>query len=193
MKRYEHILCHIPNMLTTLRVGLVPFFVWQMLEGNTLNAALILVASGLTDMLDGNIARHFHWISDYGKAVDPMADKLTSIAVCICLAMRIPRLWFLFTVIIIKDAIMLICGVYFHKGGVKLEGAQWQGKVATIVFYVVMAILVLFPDLPQIAVTIMVALAAGSALIAGLMYLPLLGKYLKARKKNTPEQNEQNA
>lgn len=171
MKRYDHLLCHIPNMLSNLRIGMVPFFVWQMLEGNTLNAAFILVASGITDMLDGYLARRFNWISEIGKALDPMADKLTTIAVCFCLMMRLPQFWIFFVIMMIKDSIMLFTGVYLHKKGHKFEGAQWYGKVATIVFYVVMAILIFFPDLTEGATAALVILAAGSALMAGLLYL----------------------
>ena len=97
---------HIPNILSGLRIVMIPFFIWQMLVGNTLAAGLILVASGLTDTLDGNLARHFGWVSDLGKVLDPVADKLTQTAVSVCLMIRIPELWFFFAILIIKDLIM---------------------------------------------------------------------------------------
>lgn len=189
MKRYNHLLCHIPNMLSNLRIGMVPFFAWQMMEGNTLNAAVILVASGLTDMLDGYLARRFHWISDIGKALDPMADKLTTIAVCFCLMLRIPRLWFLFAFMMVKDTVMLFCGIYLHKSGKKIEGARWFGKVATIVFYVVMGLLIFFPDLSQGTITILVALAAGCAFMAALLYLRQAIVDTFSQKSKKQEQN----
>ena len=81
---------HIPNILSSLRIVMIPFFVWQMLTGNMLSAGLILLASGITDTLDGQLARHFGWISDLGKILDPFADKLTQTAVSVCFIIRFP-------------------------------------------------------------------------------------------------------
>ena len=173
----------IPNLLTGLRIILIPFFVWQMVAGNTLTAGLILLASGLTDTLDGNLARHFGWVSDLGKVLDPVADKLTQTAVSLCLMYRIPRLWFLFAVLIVKDLIMLVLGGYLTRGGVKLQGARWFGKVSTVVFYVVMILLVLFPDLSMEATVALLVLVVICAVTAGLLYLPEYRRY-KAERTN---------
>lgn len=178
---------HIPNLLSGLRIVLIPFFVWQMLAGNTLAAGLILLASGITDTLDGNLARHFGWISDLGKVLDPVADKLTQTAVSICLMIRFPKLWFFFAILIVKDLIMLILGGYLTKGGVKLEGARWFGKVSTVVFYTVMILLVLFPAIPHWLTIALLVLAVGCAVTAGLLYLPEYRRY-KA-KRNEGKQN----
>ena len=177
---------HIPNILSGLRIVMIPFFIWQMLAGNTLAAGLILVASGLTDTLDGNLARHFGWVSDLGKVLDPVADKLTQTAVSICLMIRIPELWFFFAILIIKDLIMLVLGGYLTKGGVKLEGARWFGKVSTVVFYTVMILIVLFPNIPQAVTIALLVLAVGCAIAAGLLYLPEYKRY-KAKLDQKPK------
>lgn len=176
----------IPNLLTGLRIVLIPFFVWQMVAGNALAAGLILLASGLTDTLDGNLARHFGWVSDLGKVLDPVADKLTQTAVSLCLMYRIPRLWFLFAVLILKDLIMLVLGGYLTRGGVKLEGARWFGKVSTVVFYVVMILLVLFPSLSLEATVALLVLVVVCAVTAGLLYLP---EYRRYRRERTQKQD----
>ncbi|MEG0306191.1 MAG: CDP-alcohol phosphatidyltransferase family protein, partial [Oscillospiraceae bacterium] len=69
-----------------MRILLIPVFVWQLLIGNTTAAAVILAGSGITDLLDGYLARHYNWISDLGKVLDPVADKLTQVTVCVVLA-----------------------------------------------------------------------------------------------------------
>lgn len=178
---------HIPNILSGLRIVLIPFFVWQMLVGNTLAAGLILLASGLTDTLDGNLARHFGWISDLGKVLDPVADKLTQTAVSVCLMIQFPRLWFFFAILILKDLIMLILGGYLTRGGVKLEGARWFGKVSTVVFYTVMILLVLFPAIPSQLTIGLLILAVGCAVMAGLLYLPEYRRY-KAKRTLTKKE-----
>lgn len=175
---------HIPNLLSGLRIVMIPFFVWQMLAGNTLAAGLILLASGLTDTLDGNLARHFGWISDLGKVLDPVADKLTQTAVSVCLMIRFPQLWFFFAVLIGKDLVMLALGGYLTRGGVKLEGARWFGKVSTVVFYTVMILIVLFPSLPNGLTVSLLVLAVGCAVAAGLLYLP---EYKRYQAKRAPK------
>ena len=189
MKRYEHLLCHIPNLLSNFRIVLIPFFIYEMLKGNTMNGAIVLIASGITDMLDGYLARRFNWISDIGKALDPMADKLTTIAVCFCLMVRYSRLWFFFAIMLIKDTVMLVLGIRLHTSGVKIMGARWYGKVATIVFYVVMVLLILFPGLPQNVVSGLVIAAAGCAVMAALLYLKTaLTDSLTEKKQDCPQE-----
>ncbi|MDR2932121.1 MAG: CDP-alcohol phosphatidyltransferase family protein, partial [Oscillospiraceae bacterium] len=87
---------HIPNILSFFRIVLIPFFVWQMLAGHTFNAAIILGISGLTDLLDGFLARRFGWISQLGKVLDPAADKLTQVTVCVVLAIVYRKYWYFF-------------------------------------------------------------------------------------------------
>ena len=178
----------IPNILSSLRIAMIPFFVWQMLTGNMLAAGLILLASGITDTLDGQLARHFGWVSDLGKILDPFADKLTQTAVSVCFIIRFPELWIFFAVLIFKDAIMVLLGGYLTKGGVKIEGAKWAGKVATVVFYVVMISIVLFQSIPEWFIIAMLALAVICALVAGLSYIPEFLRYMEQRKKNAAEE-----
>ena len=171
----------IPNLLSNLRIVMIPFFVWQMLAGNTSAAVAILIASGLTDVLDGRIARRFHWESDIGRALDPLADKLTQCAVSLCLLLRLPRLWFFFGLLILKDLVMVVLGVYIHRSGVRIQGAGIFGKAATVVFYVVMGLILLLPEIPETLVTVMLAAAVLSALMAGFSYIPDARRYLAER------------
>lgn len=85
----------IPNLLSVFRLVLIPVFVWTYCVREAyLVTAGILLLSGLTDIADGFIARRFHMVSDLGKALDPIADKLTQAAMLFCLVIRFPLMWF---------------------------------------------------------------------------------------------------
>ena len=76
----------IPNFMSFFRLLLVPFIVWAYVGlQNTKLAIILLAVSALTDVLDGRIARRFNMVSDLGKALDPVADKLTQVCVVLCL------------------------------------------------------------------------------------------------------------
>ena len=105
----------IPNILSCFRIILIPVFIVCYLntpaEGIAIWPVLVLLFSGLTDVLDGFIARHFNMISDLGKMLDPVADKLTQAAVIGCLTVRFPELLILFIVYVIKEISILSGGL----------------------------------------------------------------------------------
>lgn len=143
----------IPNLLSILRLLLLPVFVTLYLMSDTRPELLywalgILVLSGLTDLFDGIIARHFHQISDMGKLLDPLADKLTQIAVVLSLAIRHKEMIPLLVICVLKEAAQAIGGMFLLRRGERIQGAKWYGKVSTFVFYGVMA-LILFIPMPQ--------------------------------------------
>ena len=100
---------HIPNLLTMLRFVLIPFIVWYLSIGNYILAFMFLTISGLTDVLDGFIARKFNFITNFGKLIDPLADKATQVSVLSVLAFQnvIPS-WILI-IVLLKECIMR-CG-----------------------------------------------------------------------------------
>lgn len=142
----------VPNILSYLRIALIPVFVilfYIAYHRHSMEcqiaAVVILLFSGLTDMLDGWIARKFNQITELGKIVDPLADYLTQFAVVVCLA---AVYWLLIPVIallVVKEISMAVLGLVFLHKGKKLTGAQWYGKVTTGVFYAVMFILLVVP------------------------------------------------
>lgn len=174
---------HIPNLLTGIRIAMIPFLIWRMLEGDALSSGLILITSGLTDTLDGNLARHFGWVTDLGKVLDPLADKLTQTAVCVCLLVRFPKLWFFFAPLILKDAVMTVMGVYLTRSGVKIDGAGIFGKIATVVFYVVMGLIVLFPAIPDWVTVALLSVDVACAMAAAISYIPDARRYLAEKKE----------
>lgn len=167
----------LPNLLTLVRIALIPFFVyvflWEdgmiqsdnaLMEGTNgyILAAIIVIISGLTDAADGIIARKFNMITDLGKALDPFADKLTQAAVVVCLVIRYNEIWWLvaalFSLIVIKEITLLILALLFLKKGQDLGGAKWFGKVSTIVFYILVIVLIGLPYVATWAAAIMIGI-----------------------------------
>lgn len=171
---------HIPNILSALRIVLIPVFVVLIVQDRMLAAAAVLLASGLTDLLDGLLARSFGWVSDLGKVLDPAADKLTQITVCVVMIIELHRYWPVFVILLAKDAVMLLLGGGLYKKGVRLEGAKWFGKVATFAFYGVMVVLLFFPAIPQPVVTVLLIAVAALSILSGLLYIP---QYLQYRQE----------
>ena len=126
---------HVPNTLTILRFILVPFIVVFMFQERYVEALIFLILSGLTDVLDGFIARKFNCITNFGKLVDPLADKVTQISILVTLALtNIIPIWFLI-IIFLKEALM-IAGASFLYGKETVVSSKWYGKLSTVLFYV---------------------------------------------------------
>ena len=137
----------IPNMLSLLRILLIPVYMTIYLMGEHRLAALILVASCLTDAVDGWIARRFHMISTLGKILDPVADKATQLTLTYCLSLDHPALQPVLVLFVIKECFQLVAGIIALRNGKILPGALMAGKVCTTVLFVSLIAMVLFPDL----------------------------------------------
>ena len=177
---------HIPNILTSFRILLVPLLVHQVLIGAMSSAAVILIVSGLTDLLDGFLARRFGWVSRLGKLLDPVADKLTQITVYVLFAITFAaQFWFFFAFLIFRELLMLALGGYLLKKGVKLEGSRWFGKVTTALFYASMVSIALFPYLPLGVIYVLLAAISVFALITLLSYIPEFRSYKREAETMT--------
>ena len=129
---------HIPNALTVARIFLIPIIIYFIITNNYLLAILFLILSGLTDVLDGFIARKFNFISDFGKLIDPLADKLTQVSVLTSLALKgILPMWIL-VIVVIKEFFM-IAGASFLYGKEMVVSSKWYGKLTTVLFYLAIA------------------------------------------------------
>ncbi len=125
---------YVPNILTMFRFVLIPFIFISIIQSNYIVAFILLTISGITDILDGFIARKFNFITNFGKLIDPLSDKATQISVltALCIENIIP-LWILF-VVFLKELIM-IAGASFLYGKELVVSSKWYGKLATILFY----------------------------------------------------------
>lgn len=146
---YTHKMITIPNAMSVFRLLLIPLFVWlYCAKEEYWYAALVLFISGMTDIIDGWIARKFNMISEFGKALDPIADKLTQMAVLICLVTRFPMVLVLVILFVIKEFIMGITGLLVIRKTGRVYGADWHGKVNTFLLYLIIAIHVVWPAIP---------------------------------------------
>ena len=171
----------IPNILSYFRVLLIPVFMYLYFKADTAReyyvATVVVGVSSITDLLDGFIARRFNMVTELGKLVDPVADKLTQLALIICLLKRYQLMWLLLAVHVIKEALMAIIGLIILKhNGQKLDGAKWYGKVSTAMVYIVMFLLLLLPTMPiDIATALIIACVAAVALTL-IGYIPVFIK-----------------
>lgn len=132
----------IPNLLSVFRIVLIVPFVYFFLEKNYVLAAAALIVSGLTDACDGFIARTFNQVTELGKMLDPIADKLTLIAIMVCITIFTPIVLPVMIVLILKDVVMIIGGSRLIKTGIAPPAAKWYGKAGTFVFYVSVCLIV---------------------------------------------------
>ncbi len=150
----------IPNILSIFRIVLIPVYAWLYFsdyKSGTLIAGIVLVISGLTDLFDGAIARKYNQISELGKVLDPLADKLTQVSVFVCLYFKFPYLLPLFCFIVYKELTMLAVGFGILKKGFVLT-SKWWGKVTTFLIYCAVAAFTFFPGLPRTAILAIAAL-----------------------------------
>lgn len=158
----------IPNLLSYFRLLLIPLFIQLYIRGDFTEALITLAASGLSDIIDGRIARKYNMVTDLGKVLDPVADKLTQCAMMICVATRYTAMWWLLGIHVVKELIMIVAGYYVLKKTDTVNSAIWCGKLCTGVIYAVMMSHVILPDIPQ-SVS-----AASAAVCAGLIVLSLV-------------------
>ena len=126
---------HVPNILTLFRFILIPFIFISITNEQYLTAFIILTISGITDILDGFIARKFNFITNFGKLIDPLSDKATQICVLLALVLNnIVPLWILF-IVFLKELIM-IAGASFLYGKELVVSSKWYGKLSTVLFYI---------------------------------------------------------
>lgn len=139
----------IPNVLSFLRLAMVPVFLILVLQGRDALALVVLVISSATDYLDGYIARKFKQVSRLGQLLDPAADRLFIFAALVGLAARGVIPWWLFAVIAGRDVVLLVMGIIAANFGYGPLPVHHLGKVATAALFYALPILMIgqaFPD-----------------------------------------------
>ncbi|MBR2579106.1 MAG: CDP-alcohol phosphatidyltransferase family protein, partial [Clostridia bacterium] len=119
----------VPNALSFMRIIIVVPFVMSVVADDYITAVSILVISGITDFLDGMIARKFNQVTELGKMIDPTADKITLMAVMICVGLKFPAVYPFMIILILKEILMLAAGGILVLLGEKPPAARWYGKV----------------------------------------------------------------
>lgn len=198
----------IPNLLSVIRILLIPVFAYLFYNDEKILSVVVLALSGLSDTFDGQIARKFNQISALGKVLDPVADKLTQITIAVMLFIDfktasnpvINALGWVFLVFLIKEAVMIVGGLIMLLLNIRPGAAEFWGKAATVVFYVGMVIIIavgpevgalndiLNFQLPNVITGIIVVLCAVMTIAAFASYMPetfrQFKEYFDNRKAN---------
>lgn len=190
---------HVPNILTIVRFLLIPIIIIFAFQNNYVATIIVLTISGITDILDGFIARKFNFITDFGKLMDPLADKATQVTLLTVLTIqKIIPIWII-AIVLLKEFIM-ISGASFLYGKELVVSSKWYGKLSTVLFYVaiVCSLFTMYwntslikynlPTIPEFAVYIYY-LAVVSTIFSLIMYIKafyLQGYLTKAIKNKTP-------
>lgn len=140
----------IPNLLSFLRLCMIPLIIWlYCAQKNYVLTAVVLVLSGLTDTIDGFIARRFNMVTDLGKALDPIADKMTQASVMFCLLTRFQMMLVPLLLLIFKEVCSGIMSLFVIKKTGKVCGADWHGKVCTWLLYAMMFLHIVWFDISR--------------------------------------------
>ena len=189
----------VPNLLSFIRILLIPVFAVLFYNGHTVWAVVILALSGLSDFFDGKIARRFNQVSNLGKVLDPIADKLTIATIAIVLYLRfhsaedasIRAFSWVFLLFILKDGFMLLFGAFMIAFDMHPGAAEIYGKVATMAFYIVMVLIMAFgPEvgalrsvftLPNTVMMVLVVIAVILTFLAFFSYIPAVWEQMAER------------
>lgn len=168
----------IPNILSYTRILLIPLFMYIYFGAESQRdyyaAALVVAVSAFTDMFDGAVARRFGMVTELGKVLDPLADKLTQGALIICFLGRWPIMRAMLAVYILKEGFMAVMSLaVLRHNGQKLDGAMMHGKICTAVLFVSMIALLLLPGLAVEVVDIIVLLDIVAMMLSFLLYVPV--------------------
>lgn len=180
----------VPNLLSVIRIILVPFFAYFYMNGKIGVSIVILVLSGLSDFFDGKIARKFNQISELGKLLDPVADKITQITLALLLYLSFAKAtdetlkafsW-VFLIFIGKEAFMVVFSIFMLILNLRPCAAEIFGKLATFAFYSIMIVIVAFGpeigllksvfELPNTLMMILVVISAILTIVAFISYIP---------------------
>lgn len=127
---------YIPNYLTVLRFIFVPIIFALTISGHYLSAFIVFLLSGISDVLDGRIARKYNYITENGTFGDPLADKMTQISTVTALIIKKIIPFWILVVITIKELVMIIVAFTVYKRKTIVVKSDWHGKATTVIFFI---------------------------------------------------------
>ena len=163
----------IPNYLTIIRLILVPIIFALILYEHYTMAIIVYIIANLTDVLDGFIARKFNLISDFGKLMDPLADKITQVGTILALILKgIIPFWILIIISLKEITMIVVASVLFKKKIVTVH-SKWYGKAATVLLFIAIVFTLLSEKITVLSnITIyLYYLSIAMTLFAGVMYV----------------------
>ena len=161
----------IPNMLSILRLLLIPVIIYlYCFKQNNTWSLIVICFSALTDIVDGFIARRFNMITDFGKFLDPLADKATQVVVLICLVTKFPAMLIPCVILVIKEIGSLILRFIIFKNTEKVDGARWHGKLATSIVIASILSHLIWYDMSPMMSYIIIGFCSATILFSATLY-----------------------
>jgi len=166
---------NVPNILTAIRFILIPIFAYYLSMGDHNHmeyfyfAVFLFLLAGLTDILDGYIARKYNLVTSWGKLADPLADKLMQITALVMLSIKgmiFIELIVLLAIVVIKEIFMGIGSIILYKQDNYIVSANWYGKMSTVILYFAIVMTIFRTQFSRA----LLILAILSALFAFIMY-----------------------
>lgn len=180
-KDYQKKIITVPNVLSFTRILMIPVIIWlYWVKESAFGTAAMLTVSGLTDVVDGYIARTYNMVSDFGKAFDPVADKLTQFSMLVCLFAKQPLIIVPLVLLVVKEVSTGIMGLIAIKRTGEVKSADWHGKLTTCLIYALIVIHILWIEIPKIVSAVCIVICTAMMLLSFSLYSL---KYLKAIAK----------
>ena len=178
----------IPNIMSMFRLVLIPVILILYIKERYLAAGIVFIVSGVTDVVDGWVARKFNMVSNLGKALDPAADKLTQAAALVCISVRHNEVIPLMALFIIVQIVMALTGIHTIQRTGNMVSAKWYGKFNTVLLTVSIAAIVIFglSGLPLIIIT-------SVCFVSGVVTLVMYMVHYAQMIKRSDEEDEKKA
>ena len=174
---------NLPNKLTTLRMILVPVFIVVYLMGYHYASAVIFIIASLTDFLDGHLARKYHLITNFGKIMDPLADKLLVCSAMICLIEKGQLAAWIVIIIIAREFIISGFRLVAADNGIVIAASYW-GKFKTV--FQMLMVIVLILNIPNsffaVLGTVLTYIALALTVVSLIDYIAKNKNVLKEQK-----------
>lgn len=161
----------IPNYISIFRLCLIPVFIYFYWVSRDISKAVAsFILAGVSDVVDGYLARHNNWTSNLGRILDPLADKLMQTTVLVCLSIDKIMPWWISVILIGKEVLVMAGATFLIKKIHFYVQSGWYGKSAVVLFYAVIIALMLFDNMSTVYRTILSASLIVAMLFALLMY-----------------------
>lgn len=181
----------IPNFMSLFRILLIPVIIWlYSFEKNYYAAIGVILVSGASDIVDGWVARRFNMVSDFGKALDPLADKLTQGAVLICLLSKYTLMWPIVILFAVGELLKLTLSAIVAKKYDTVIGAYWYGKLNTVIIYTVTALLIILPDINPVVANVMLCICGAFMLVTHTLYSRFFIKVMLDNRAGKKSKND---
>jgi len=134
----------IPNIISLGRIVLVFPIVWLLLDEQFITAIILFFVAGVSDGVDGYLAKHYHWESRFGGIIDPLADKFLLVSTYVCLAVLQALPWWFVGMILLRDVVIIGAVTFYNFRIARLEAAPTLISKLNTLLQILLALMVVF-------------------------------------------------